>query len=1063
MSNWKIIIVAAGCLFLLRHAPAQPGQEGVVGKVILQKLMQQGKYAQVAEATAAAIAGGVVRDSLPGYLLIAGQASLELDSLDRAKAHFQRLLDLLKTRQTPDPFLQAGALSGLGDFFLRKGNFSAALEYHRQSVRLREEAFGKLSEITAAGYNELGYTYLAAGDKETAYKLLILSLDIRQALLPEDHPDLAGSFLNLGACMLDREKFEEAVWYYSKALELRSALLGEGHPKTAQAHQALALAYFKVGEGPQALKGFQDALEIWIQQLGPEHPALAQVYEQIGDVHFGLYASREAERHFERAAMRCPGTDKMTHALLSVKIGRCMQARGEERPALGRYLAALEVLDSVPGSPAVAPLLMAIGDAYLKQGAFIQALPILQKAVRRFQLLSARANAELVQCLNMEAMCYLLMERPESALSTLKRAESLLERSGGVTASGRAMLLKTKARANFALGRYDMALNMARNALGLLWPDRNVERVNRVIAPEIVNLLVLEAKLMPYTGSRYADAAALLETALQLARRLALNYSEEARWEWAPVHFTLYAGAVEANFQAWKFSGSGAFLARALQISELYKQQRLEDAVFLARAPRFRGIPVRLLSKQRALETSLFQLEKQRWSAAAKERGILESRLAQEIAGLSAALESLRKELLLESSDYARFFDSGKTPGMETIRSLLEPDQALLEYFVAENQIYLFVVSQDTFQGYRIPQNPAFERMVMDFLVMNSKFRAIKAKYPMRFAEDWARLAFRLYEQLIAPATEQTGLPSRLVIVPDGVLHYLPFEALLTKAPENPGSFEGHAYLINTYSTGYAYSAKSLQASKAWASRGRFWGKYLLTMAPVFRPDTPGFSPVGYNADESGGLKKLFGGRMLQGSEASLNNFLDLAPQFRVLHLATHGKSAASGRESAFIAFAPPRDKNADGNLYAGDLYGLRLRTDLVVLSGFEVNIGEYHSGESLLGLGYGLLYAGAKSSMATMWNPNHRESSRLVVRCFYYLRKGLPKDVALQLAKKDFIAQNPDYRAHPFYWAGLKLNGDSASLPDPRLKWLLAWLIAISGLGLAVFLYLKWVRPKKL
>ena len=153
MSNWKIIIVAAGCLFLFRYAPAQPGQEGIAGKGILQKLMQEGKYAQVVEAAAAAIAGGVVRDSLQGYLLVAGQASLELDSLDRAKAYFQRLLDLLKTGQTPDPLLQAGALSGLGDFFLRKGNFPAALEYHRQSVRLREESFGKLSEITAAGFH----------------------------------------------------------------------------------------------------------------------------------------------------------------------------------------------------------------------------------------------------------------------------------------------------------------------------------------------------------------------------------------------------------------------------------------------------------------------------------------------------------------------------------------------------------------------------------------------------------------------------------------------------------------------------------------------------------------------------------------------------------------------------------------------------------------------------------------------------------------------------------------------------------------------------------------------
>ena len=1030
----------------------------------LQEWMQKGDYDEVARTAEAVIKGAVEKDSLSAYLLFAGQAFLELDSLESAKIRFTELLALLKNQPTADTLKRAGALAGMGEYYLRTNSYPVALDYYRQSVRLREEAFGKLSEETASGYNGLGYAYLLSGDKESALKFLTLSLDIRQALLPEDHPDLAGSFLNLGACMLEKEKFEEAVWYFSKALELRTTLLGPTHPKTAQAHQSLALAYFKSGDCRLALEGLQSALEIKIQQLGSGHPALAPLYEQIGDVLLEQYASREAERNFEKASILFPKVEKRIIAFLGVKIGRCLQARGEDRAALGRYLPALEVLEKEKNVTVstLAPLLQNIGEAYLKVGANLEALAFLQRAVRGFQSLSSDGPRQLVHCLNMVAACQLRLNRPDAALAVVKQAEALLESAGAFTITGKAQVLKVRALAEVAMGRYDAALNLTRNALGLLWPDRNVNKVNRVIAPEIVSLLILEAKLMPRTGSRYSDASALLETALQLSRRLKLGFSEEARWEWAPVLNALYAGAIEANFQAWKFSGSATYLTRALQISEQYKQERLEEAVRLVQAPRFKGIPVRSLSELQSLETELFQLEKQRWSAAMQERGILESRLAQEIAVMRSKLDNQRKDLSANSPDFARLFEGSGKVRLSEIRSLLSTDQALLEFFVAEHQVFLFVVARDTFHGFRMEKSPSFDASVMDFLLMNSRYTTIKTRYPERFARDWARLAHRLYRQLLEPVAEQIELPGRLVIVPDGILLHLPFEALLSKLPENPDNFKHHAYLLHAYSMSYAYSVQAFKESKAIASRGRFWGKYLLTMAPAFSGDgSGGLSKMPYSESESAEIKRLFGGRMLGGREASLDNFLDLAPQFRVLHLATHGRAATNPGERAYVAFSSRAKKETNEWLFAGDIFNLRLRSDLVVLSGFEAPVGDFRHGEGILGIGYGFLFAGAKSTISALWFANNSRSPRLMTRCFFYLRKGLPKDVALQRAKKDYLEQNPASFGHPFYWAAPLINGDPASLPDPRLKWLLSWLIAILGLGLALFLYARWVRPK--
>ncbi|MBK6947917.1 MAG: CHAT domain-containing protein [Haliscomenobacter sp.] len=232
-------------------------------------------------------------------------------------------------------------------------------------------------------------------------------------------------------------------------------------------------------------------------------------------------------------------------------------------------------------------------------------------------------------------------------------------------------------------------------------------------------------------------------------------------------------------------------------------------------------------------------------------------------------------------------------------------------------------------------------------------------------------------------------------------------------------------------------------------------------MAPDFSNNSFNLPPLQFNRQESDAARKLLGGRQLKGREASLYNFLSLAPEYRVLHLATHGKAAPGYEEFSYLAFTERPDNKDNEFLYARDLYSMELKCDLVVLSACETSVGAYRQGEGILGLGRGFFYAGAQSIMGTLWSVDDARTSSLVQRTFFYLRKGIPKDVALYRAKLDFLQEHAHDEAHPFYWSGLLLNGDTHPLPDPRLQWVITWLLALSGLGLALTLYWRWIRKR--
>ena len=416
--------------------------------------------------------------------------------------------------------------------------------------------------------------------------------------------------------------------------------------------------------------------------------------------------------------------------------------------------------------------------------------------------------------------------------------------------------------------------------------------------------------------------------------------------------------------------------------------------------------------------------------------------------------------------DYYRLkYDNRSISVKEVQENLLYADQALIEYFIGDSNIFVFLIKPNDYQVHSIPKDFPLETWV------NQMRRGIYQYHltPQVSQADYATLndtfaiaSHQLYQKLIAPI--KADLPRKLIIVPDGILGYLPFDALLTKPPEQNHSFKSHDYLLQEHEISYSYSATLLEEMQsAPDDKGN---KQLLAFAPSFEENTTfftsiktrrdGLGPLLYNIPEAESINAIFGGDIFSGTTATKSQFTEHSQEYRILHLATHGKANDQIGDYSFLAFAEPSDSTEDPKLYVRDLYNLRLNADMVVLSACETGIGELQRGEGIISLARGFSYAGAKSIITTLWSVNDASTKELMESFYQYLKDGQTKDAALRQAKLDYLNAHTNDEAHPFFWAGFIPIGDMSVIePISAFHWW--WMIGgLLFVGMIWFIFRK-------
>jgi CHAT domain-containing protein len=411
---------------------------------------------------------------------------------------------------------------------------------------------------------------------------------------------------------------------------------------------------------------------------------------------------------------------------------------------------------------------------------------------------------------------------------------------------------------------------------------------------------------------------------------------------------------------------------------------------------------------------------------------------------ISQLLEEGRKEEAFDYAERARAFEplnlvseiapkefDGKTKHLAEIRQALPPGTLLIEYSLLENQAMAWLVSRDRFEA--IP----LKAQRRDIVRLST---ALQHTASARNRTDFETQLYALYDALLAePLTKLGQMPERLVIVPDGSMHGLPFAAL-----RNPRS---NHYVIEDVPVEIAGSANlylvSLARDKVLTSRGT--PSVLLVGDPAFNRALAlahGLQPLPHARRECEQIYDLYKprARMLLESDATIPQFLKRARSSTVIHVAAHTIVNAQAPSRSFILFAPA--VNEPGPLDAQALL-TRLspldRTRLVVLSTCSSAGGLPVGAEGVAPLVRPLIGAGVPAVLGTLWNVEDATAEEILVSFHRHYRAGQDAAVALQSAQVELLTNKnnkPGLRS-VLAWAPFQVigHGSSPFAPAPQHK----------------------------
>jgi CHAT domain-containing protein len=359
-------------------------------------------------------------------------------------------------------------------------------------------------------------------------------------------------------------------------------------------------------------------------------------------------------------------------------------------------------------------------------------------------------------------------------------------------------------------------------------------------------------------------------------------------------------------------------------------------------------------------------------------------------AGTRGVVVQLKQELRSRDPDFASLTTATEV-AIGTIQARLGADETLLEFYAAGEQWYAFVLRRD---GVRVTalDGAGLEKGVLDF----------RERLTRVGSDAYLDPAKALYRQLIAPVAGQITTPT-LIVVPHGVLHYLPFGALFT----------GKDFLIERYRIRVLPNASILGILK---DRGRNGKQAALILGNPDLKD-PAYD-LKYAEEEVRLLGKIIPqATVLTRGEARASVIRERGDQYRILHFAAHGLFDSENPLDSALLLAG--NGLQQGRLRAGDLYRLRLNSDLITLSACETALSTISRGDDVIGFTRGFLYAGARSIVSSLWKVDDRATRDLMV-AFYERIPRMEKDKALREAQLRLKKRYP----HPFYWAAFQLTG---------------------------------------
>lgn len=367
----------------------------------------------------------------------------------------------------------------------------------------------------------------------------------------------------------------------------------------------------------------------------------------------------------------------------------------------------------------------------------------------------------------------------------------------------------------------------------------------------------------------------------------------------------------------------------------------------------------------------------------------------------------------------------------------------VLSLHLGANQLYCFLIANGTLSLKRIPLDSSFINEVLNFRKELS-------------SPEGESLNLSFANPLIEFISPYIG--TKLTIIPDGILNYVPFELLSTDSTQSTFLFEKFeiSYLNSVYDMIWQVD-RTVVSNELLSFAPEFNSDNLLASNDVVRGE---LSKLPGAFEEVNILKNIFSGLTFLQKDATESNFVQNAGNYGIIHLATHAVVDDQYPEKSKLVFNIGNDTLNDGYLHAYEIYNLDLNAQLVTLSACNTGFGQIKKGEGVMSLSRAFAYAGVPATVVSLWPASDKSTPELMKYFYQNLKNGETKDMALNNARKQYLITAKGKARHPFYWGGFVLIGDNSPITSENsyVALILSFLFLLTAIPIVLVIKNKYL-----
>ena len=942
------------------------------------------------------------------------------------------------------------------NIYRTRQNVSDAKSFIESALGLAAQSDGISSQTTANLYVQLSYFHLEASEMQNAFEwsesaITIVEENKLQGIVKARVLALNGRLLHADG------RFDEAISNYNEALvilesserslEVTSLLL--------QVHNNIGISHRRLGNINTAMEHYQTNLALVRETFGENHIELVFAYNSIGSVYYGIGDYATAGEYFERSASvsRTVLGENSTRYLIALSNA------GISYIQLGDYARALVVLERAqrlrentfgPTHRETAIGYQNLANIYSQVGQFDEAQLNYELALSLLTSHYGENHINLVGIHSQLGDFYRIVDEYELAREQYKKTMAIIESALGAGHPDIWDMNRRVGASYFEQQNHREAEIYFREAIRLITlesgfhPDEQIEfdaLSHPLFFLQAVRGLA-DSQLMAYRNSGNPEYLNVAEShyllAADIVEYLQTRYQSEAsKLNLLEENYAIYSNSIEIFYHQYGLSDDESWLDKMFEWSERSRSRIAAELLQDIDARYFAGVPSEVLNEERELNQTITNLYTSLHRE--QERGfdadeVITSAYRDSIFYAKEQLLEFTRSLEASYPSYYYLRYDINPANVSLARSLLSHDETLISYSFTEEMLLAIMVNKNGISVANLGQADEIPTMV----------EQLREAVLSGNADEFSELSYRLFQLVMEPLQDKIST-SELVIIPDQILHFLPFELLLSSPANNDIRYHELAFLIRDYKISYAPSVSVLNRMDQRRSDNP---RNFLAMAP-FNQTIADFSfdgqieryagnlaPLPLTRYETTEIAKLFRQRrtfadFLFPQKAEVFFHTDASKQqlsnsslqdFSYIHFATHAFVNESNPEFSGIVLWGDEDDPDSGIVYVADIYNLNMNADLVVLGACETGLGTMYRGEGIIGFTRAFLYAGAANLVVSKWRVSDQPTSRLMIYFYQYIKEGYSYREALQLAKLKLV-DHPEFAA-PINWAAFVLQG---------------------------------------